>query len=129
MVLHKLLFLRLPYEFTEDLQQLHAEIVAYRGFEATAGLVETCERRHIPRNMLLLLEKLLHRSPDQRPNAERVRVAIESLRAGSKRRTTNSLWRRKGGGPGSTSESFINRTVSVTVNESPLSAAVSEGAD
>jgi hypothetical protein len=129
MVLHKLLFLRLPYEFTEDLQQLHAEIVDYPGFEATPGLVETCERRHIPRNMLLLLEKLLHRSPDQRPNAERVRMAIESLRAGSKRRTTSSLWRRKGSGPSSNSENFLNRNVSVTANESPLSVATSEKTD
>lgn len=100
MVLHKLLFLRLPYEFTEDLQRLHVEIVAYSGFEATASLVETCERRHIPRNVLLLLEKLLHLSPDQRPSAERVRLAIDTLRTGSMRKNASSLWRKKANSTG-----------------------------
>lgn len=107
MVLHKLLFLRLPYEYTEDLQQLHEAIVAYPGFETTPSLVETCERRHIPRNVLLLLEKLLHLSPHQRPSAERVRLAIESLRTGSMRRNASSPWRKKATGTGpSASDSY-----------------------
>lgn len=109
MVLHKLLFLRLPYEFTDDLQRLHEEIVAYSGFSADPSLIETCERRHIPRSVLLLLEKLLHLSPDQRPSAERVRLAIDSLQAGSKRRNPDSHWRRKANGLNTTvSEAYRN---------------------
>ncbi|BEI98504.1 hypothetical protein CcaverHIS631_0308030 [Cutaneotrichosporon cavernicola] len=111
MVLHKLLFLRLPYEFTEDLQRLHVEIVAYPGFEATPSLVETCERRHIPRNVLLLLEKLLHLSPDQRPSAERVRLAIDALRTGSMRRNASRPWRKKATGTGANAtDSYRNRS-------------------
>lgn len=109
MVLHKLLFLRLPYEFTEDLQRLHEEIVEYSGFTATPSLVETCERRHIPRSVLLLLEKLLHLSPDQRPSAERVRLAIDSLQAGSKRRSSDGVWRKRANGLKATvSETYRN---------------------
>ncbi|BEJ13856.1 hypothetical protein CspHIS471_0310300 [Cutaneotrichosporon sp. HIS471] len=121
MVLHKLLFLRLPYEFTEDLQRLHVEIVAYPGFEATPSLVETCERRHIPRNVLLLLEKLLHLSPDQRPSAERVRLAIDTLRTGSMRRNASSPWRKKATGTGANAaDSYRNYQKRSPESSSPI---------
>ncbi|BEI82938.1 hypothetical protein CcaverHIS002_0308060 [Cutaneotrichosporon cavernicola] len=121
MVLHKLLFLRLPYEFTEDLQRLHVEIVAYPGFEATPSLVETCERRHIPRNVLLLLEKLLHLSPDQRPSAERVRLAIDALRTGSMRRNASRPWRKKATGTGANAtDSYRNYQKRSPESSSPI---------
>lgn len=91
MVLHKMMFLQLPYLDTEDFAVLHSEILAYPGFSATPDIIQTCERRHIPRNLLLLLERLLHVSPDQRPTAERVKKALPGLRS---RRFGSGLWSR-----------------------------------
>ena len=38
-----------------------------------------CERRHIPRGLLLLLSKLIHLNPESRPTAERVKAALRDL--------------------------------------------------
>ncbi|GFZ49125.1 hypothetical protein JCM24511_06875 [Saitozyma sp. JCM 24511] len=79
MILHKLLFLHLPYGDTDDFDALHAEILRYPGFIPTPELIESCERRHIPRDLLLLLSKLVNVNPEARPTAERVRTAIRGL--------------------------------------------------
>jgi hypothetical protein len=98
MILHKLLFLHLPYGDTDDFDALHAEILRYPGcvslptcrwtllrlvtpprFIPTPELIESCERRHIPRDLLLLLSKLVNVNPEERPTAERVRTAIRGL--------------------------------------------------
>lgn len=78
MILHKMLFLHMPYQNTDDFTALHAEILNYRGFIATPEVIQTCERRHIPQDLLFLLERLLHLLPEQRPSAERVKEALLS---------------------------------------------------
>lgn len=81
MILHKMMFLQLPYPLTEDFTALHSEILKYRGFVATPDVVQTFERRHIPRSLLLVLERLLHLTPEQRPSAERVKAALQGRRS------------------------------------------------
>ncbi|TXT13454.1 hypothetical protein VHUM_00821 [Vanrija humicola] len=78
-VLHKMIFLKTPYQFPDDLEALHNEIIAYPGFVPTEEVIQACERRHIPRDLLLLLSRLLNLSPDQRPTADKVRVALAKL--------------------------------------------------
>lgn len=95
MILHKMLFLKLPYQASDDLAALHDEIVRYRGFHPTPEVIEVCERRHIPREMLLLLEKLLDLSPEQRPNAERVRLALSRFHGTSLGNKLGDLWKNK----------------------------------
>ena len=95
MILHKMLFLKLPYRASEDLAALHDEIIRYSGFHPTPEVIEVCERRHIPRALLLLLERLLDLSPEQRPNAERVKLALSRFQSNSFGDKLGSLWKNK----------------------------------
>ncbi|KAF8954903.1 hypothetical protein BDZ97DRAFT_2064311 [Flammula alnicola] len=61
MILHKLLFFKLPYRF-----------------KSTPSLVAGFEARRLPRAFLVLLENLLHKSPAARPSSER-RALLLSL--------------------------------------------------
>lgn len=95
MILHKMLFLKLPYQASDDLGALHDEIIRYHGFHPTPEVIEVCERRHIPRALLLLLEKLLDLSPEQRPNAERVKLALSRFHNASFGDKLGNLWKNK----------------------------------
>ncbi|KAG5642875.1 hypothetical protein DXG03_001917, partial [Asterophora parasitica] len=93
MILHKLLFFRLPYRYAaegdgigepvstdregEKLERLEREVLAYPGFKSTSGLVTTFEARRLPRSFLVLLESLLNPTPSTRPSCERVVNAIK----------------------------------------------------
>ncbi|KAF8067893.1 kinase-like domain-containing protein [Lyophyllum atratum] len=93
MILHKLLFFRLPYRYASDgdangepvsaykerdkLDQLEKEVVSYPGFKSTPGLVTAFEARRLPRSFLVLLESLLNVAPSGRPSCERVASAIK----------------------------------------------------
>lgn len=90
MILHKLLFFRLPYHYSSDSEnpsrptdgkdfadRLEDEILRYRGFKSSSGLVTTFESRRLPRAYLYLLENLLHVKPGTRPSSERVLGAIK----------------------------------------------------
>lgn len=88
-ILHRMLFLLSPYKNPEDLSELHNEIIHYQGYRATPETLEACERRHIPKSLLLLLERLLHLSPEQRPSAERVKEAVEEFG----RRASGRSWK------------------------------------
>jgi hypothetical protein len=48
-------------------------------FVPTADLLRSCERRHIPRDILLLLAKLVDVVPEARPSAEKVKMALRKL--------------------------------------------------
>lgn len=95
MILHKMLFLKLPYQASEDLAALHDEILRYHGFHPTPEVIEVCERRHIPSALLLLLEKLLDLSPEQRPNAERVKLALSRFHSSSFGAKLGKMWKQK----------------------------------
>lgn len=95
MILHKMLFLKLPYQASEDLEALHDEILQYRGFHPSAEMIDVCERRHIPRALLLLLEKLLDLSPEQRPNAERVKLALSRFNKTGFGDKLGNIWKTK----------------------------------
>ncbi|KIM42420.1 hypothetical protein M413DRAFT_444837 [Hebeloma cylindrosporum] len=92
MILHKLLFFKLPYRYAaagdangepisrneegEKLERLEKEVLNYPGFKSTPDLVAGFETRRLPRAFLVLLENLLHKSPAGRPSSERVSTAI-----------------------------------------------------
>ncbi|KAI0360616.1 kinase-like protein [Trametes cingulata] len=90
MILHKLLFFRLPFRHTSDCEdpsrpkdgkefadRLEAEILGYPGFKSSSAMVAAFESRRLPRAYLYLLENLLHVKPAVRMSAERVLNAIK----------------------------------------------------
>ncbi|KAH0582026.1 hypothetical protein H2248_011681 [Termitomyces sp. 'cryptogamus'] len=93
MILHKLLFFRLPYRYAAEgdangepistdregdkLARLEKEVLSYPGFKPTAALATAFETRRLPRSFLILLESLLNVIPSSRPSCERVTNAIK----------------------------------------------------
>ncbi|KAJ3532505.1 hypothetical protein NM688_g7411 [Phlebia brevispora] len=91
MILHKLLFFRLPYQHASDSPRtddsrrdgkevadlLEEEVLRYPGFKSSQSLVTVFDSRHLPRALLLLLEGLLNVRPSSRPSCERVLLAIK----------------------------------------------------
>ncbi|KAF8872736.1 kinase-like domain-containing protein [Infundibulicybe gibba] len=96
MILHKLLFFKLPYRYAsagdangdtvstdregDKLLQLEKEVLSYPGFKSTSALVSKFESRRLPRAFLILLESLLNVTPAGRPSCERVSTAIREGR-------------------------------------------------
>lgn len=90
MILHKMLFFRLPYHHTVDndeasrpkdgrdyMDRLEAEILEYTGFKSSSILASGFEPRRLPKIYLLLLETLLNVRPSARPSSERVLGVIK----------------------------------------------------
>lgn len=94
MVLHKMLFFKLPYRYaaegdangepisvdrgqeSEKMEHLEREVLQYPGFKASPALVSTFEARRLSRAYLVLLEGLLHRTPSTRPSSDRIATAL-----------------------------------------------------
>jgi serine/threonine protein kinase len=79
MILHKLIFFRLPYPEIDpsDVNGIEREVLAYPGWKATPEVVNSCKRRGLPRAMLILLEGLLMTNPRERPTSDRVLTALK----------------------------------------------------
>ncbi|KZS97124.1 Pkinase-domain-containing protein [Sistotremastrum niveocremeum HHB9708] len=79
MVLHKMLFFRLPFAHVQDsdIDGLEREILTYPGFKPSPEISGTIRRRMLPRAVIVLLESLLHVSPKARPTCEQVLAAIK----------------------------------------------------
>ncbi|KAG6872095.1 hypothetical protein C0995_013019 [Termitomyces sp. Mi166 len=101
MILHKLLFFRLPYRYAAEgdangepistdregdkLDRLEKEVLSYLGltfggylrFKSTPAHVTAFEARRLPKSFLVLLESLLNVNPSSRPSCERVTNAIK----------------------------------------------------
>jgi hypothetical protein len=108
MILHKLLFFKLPYKYASDgeaagskvgegdkMDRLESEVLTYpglvrfvlffriltsRSFKSNQTLAIQFEARRLPRAFLVLLEGLLHVTPSGRPSCERVSAAIREGR-------------------------------------------------
>ena len=99
MILHKLVFFRLPYrwaaygdrpglygsdakslneddETSNDTDRLEREVSSYPGFKSSARLETLFTSRRLPRSYLVLLESLLNVSPVARPTCEKVLAAL-----------------------------------------------------
>jgi serine/threonine protein kinase len=99
MILHKLIFFRLPYRWAaygdrpgldgsdanslseddergNDTDRLEREVSSYPGFKSTARLETLFTSRRLPRSYLVLLESLLNVSPAARPSCEKVLAAL-----------------------------------------------------
>ncbi|PVG01469.1 kinase-like protein [Serendipita vermifera] len=79
MILHKLIFFRLPYPDIDptDVNGIEREVLAYPGWKANPDVMAACKRRGLPRAILLLLEGLLNTTPRERPSSERVLHALK----------------------------------------------------
>ncbi|KAG8848868.1 putative serine/threonine-protein kinase iks1 [Tulasnella sp. 330] len=77
MILHKLLFFKLPY-VQDDLSELEKEVLDYPGFKPDNDLTQACVRRGLPASILLLLQSLLERNPAKRPTCLQVVTAMRS---------------------------------------------------
>ncbi|KAI6021882.1 kinase-like protein [Pisolithus microcarpus] len=91
MILHKMLFFRLPYRYategerseegeTDVTNKLEKEILGYSGFRSTPSLFAAFESRRLSRAFLILLETLLSITPSSRPSCERIASAIREGR-------------------------------------------------
>lgn len=91
MILHKMLFFRLPYRYATEgerseegnadvLNKLEQEILGYSGFRSTSSLSTSFESRGLSRAFLILLETLLSVTPSSRPSCERIASAIREGR-------------------------------------------------
>ena len=100
MILHKLVFFRLPYRWAEygdrpglygsdtappnegdygkdnDTDRLEREVSSYPGFKSTPRLETLFTSRTLPRSYLVLLESLLNVTPAARPSCEKVLAAL-----------------------------------------------------
>jgi serine/threonine protein kinase len=78
-ILHKLIFFRLPYPDIDptDVNGIEREVLAYPGWKANSDVMAACKRRGLPRATLLLLEDLLNTNPRERPSSERVLHALK----------------------------------------------------
>ncbi|TRM68347.1 kinase-like domain-containing protein [Schizophyllum amplum] len=91
MLLHKILFFRLPYRFSSDgsegdadskmgegekMDRLQAEVLGYPGFKKTPLHSTSFKSRRLPRAYLILLESLLNPTPGGRPSCEKVLSAV-----------------------------------------------------
>ncbi|KAI0795439.1 kinase-like domain-containing protein [Abortiporus biennis] len=103
MILHKLLFFRLPYRHASDNVEkssrtdgkevadlLEKEVLTYPGFKPVPAMNSTFESRRIPRAFLFLLEGLLNVNPGLRPSSERVLGAIREGKLDPIVRSSNS---------------------------------------
>jgi len=101
MILHKLLFFRLPYRYAsgssesasalpedEKLDRLEREVVEYEGFRSNETLQIAFQTRKLPQAYLVLLENLLTPIPTRRPSCERVASAIRNGTLNPVTRTT-----------------------------------------
>ncbi|KIJ63116.1 hypothetical protein HYDPIDRAFT_93087 [Hydnomerulius pinastri MD-312] len=90
MILHKMLFFRLPYRYATEgeasvnddadkMNKLEHEILAYAGFRSTSSLTTSFETRRLPRAFLILLESLLSVTPSARPSSDRI---VSAMREG-----------------------------------------------
>ncbi|PBK94805.1 kinase-like protein [Armillaria gallica] len=96
MILHKLLFFKLPYHYAatgdasgetlnslaegDKMDRLEQEVLNYPGFKRTPAHIAAFEGRKLPRAYLVLLETLLNPNPSARPSCERVLTAIREGR-------------------------------------------------
>ncbi|KAI5116294.1 hypothetical protein M0805_002164 [Coniferiporia weirii] len=86
MILHMLLFFRLPYHHSSDgdkreddgldMARLEKEVQDYPGFRRASNLETMFKSRGLPMAYILLLESLLSRFPKKRPSSEQVLRAI-----------------------------------------------------
>ncbi|KAI0064990.1 kinase-like protein [Artomyces pyxidatus] len=96
MILHKLLFFRLPYRWAahgdraesdsglnsrgdgdgSHMDKLEREVSNYPGFKATPELETIFASRRLPRAYIVLLENLLNVLPTARPSCEKVLAAV-----------------------------------------------------
>ncbi|KAF8526599.1 kinase-like protein [Hysterangium stoloniferum] len=79
MILHILLFFRLPYDHVEnsDISKLEQEVLNYKGFKPSIEVIATCKRRGFPRAALILLEELLTVDPRTRPTCEQIIAVLQ----------------------------------------------------
>ena len=80
MILHKLIFFRLPYPDLDpsDVNGIEREVLAYLGWKVATdpSVIASCKRRGLPRELLILLEGLLSTNPRERPSSDRVLKAL-----------------------------------------------------
>jgi len=102
MILHKLIFFRLPYRWAaygdhpglygsdtasptedddgkgndNDMDRLEREVSSYPGFKSMPRLETLFTSRRLPRSYLVLLESLLNVAPAARPSCEKVLAAL-----------------------------------------------------
>ncbi|CAE6492907.1 unnamed protein product [Rhizoctonia solani] len=78
MILHKLIYFRLPWKNDEDMSELEREIIGFQGYKANTANIQAFEKRRLPAALCQLLSKMLAAEPAGRPGSDQVFKAIQS---------------------------------------------------
>lgn len=78
MILHKLIYFRLPWKNDEDMGELEKEIMGFRGYRASNENIRAFTHRRLPIALCQLLSKLLDVDPFQRPGSDQVLKAVRA---------------------------------------------------
>ncbi|KAH7342169.1 kinase-like domain-containing protein [Rhizoctonia solani] len=78
MILHKLIYFRLPWKNDEDMSELEREIIGFQGYKANTENIQAFEKRRLPAALCQLLSKMLAAEPTGRPGSDQVFKAIQS---------------------------------------------------
>ncbi|KAJ1307149.1 hypothetical protein OPQ81_001266 [Rhizoctonia solani] len=78
MILHKLIYFRLPWKNDEDMAKLEKEIIDFQGYKANTENIQGFEKRRLPAALCHLLSKMLAVEPAGRPGSDQVLKAIHS---------------------------------------------------
>ncbi|KAG8691375.1 putative serine/threonine-protein kinase iks1 [Ceratobasidium sp. 423] len=78
MILHKLIYFRLPWKNDEDMAELEKEIIGFQGYKANAENIQGFEKRRLPAALCQLLSRMLAVEPSGRPGSDQVLKAIHS---------------------------------------------------
>ncbi|KAF8695468.1 Kinase-like protein, partial [Rhizoctonia solani] len=78
MILHKLIYFRLPWKNDEDMTELEKEIIGFQGYKASMENIQAFEKRRLPPALCQLLSKMLAIEPVGRPGSDQVLKTIQS---------------------------------------------------
>ncbi|KAB5590322.1 Pkinase domain-containing protein [Ceratobasidium theobromae] len=78
MVLHKLVYFRLPWKNDENLTELENEIIGFQGYKANTENTQAFAKRRLPVALCQLLSKLLDIDPFERPGSDQVLKVVRS---------------------------------------------------
>ncbi|CEL55054.1 putative serine/threonine-protein kinase iksA OS=Dictyostelium discoideum GN=iksA PE=3 SV=1 [Rhizoctonia solani AG-1 IB] len=78
MILHKLIYFRLPWKHDEDMSELENEIIGFQGYQASTENIQAFEKRRLPSALCRLLSNMLAIEPVGRPGSDQVLKTIHS---------------------------------------------------
>ncbi|CAE6469741.1 unnamed protein product [Rhizoctonia solani] len=123
MILHKLIYFRLPWKNDEDMAELEKEIIGFQGYRASVENIQAFENRRLPAALCHLLNKMLAIEPVERPGSDQVLKAIHSRQFDPSPDLGETNIHHQGIGP------LVRRSTPPSRGNQPLAASSDAGTD